>query len=75
VKDDPEVGAVKHLPFFDAMVATSSQVTQRILIDLLRDPRMDQLVKDIIKQNVEQIRAAVQDREFKREQAERIAAA
>lgn len=63
VKQDPEVGAVRHLPFFDTLVATSSKVTQRILIDLLRDPRMDQMVKDIIQLNVEQIRADVAKRD------------
>ncbi|HET6398564.1 MAG TPA: ion transporter, partial [Candidatus Thermoplasmatota archaeon] len=74
VKADPEVGAVRHLPFFDGMVATSSKVTQRILIDLLRDPRMDQMVKDIIRQNVEQIRAAIQEREDAKEAARAAAA-
>ncbi|MEK6975770.1 MAG: ion transporter [Candidatus Thermoplasmatota archaeon] len=63
VKADPEVGAVRHLPFFEPMVATTSKVTQRILIDLLRDPRMDQMVKDIIRQNVEQIRVEVAKRD------------
>ena len=63
VKLDPEVGAVRHLPFFDVAVSTSAKVTQRILIDLLRDPRMDQMVKDIIAQNVRQIRAEVAKRE------------
>lgn len=63
VKQDPEVGAVRHVPFFDTVVATSSKVTQRILIDLLRDPRMDQMVKDIIQLNVEQIRSEVAKRD------------
>lgn len=63
VKQDPEVGAVRHLPFFDTVVQTTSKVTQRILIDLLRDPRMDQMVKDIIRLNVEQIRAEVAKRD------------
>jgi voltage-gated potassium channel len=63
VKQDPEVGAVRHLPFFEPMVATTSKVTQRILIDLLRDPRMDQMVKDIIRLNVEQIRGEVAKRD------------
>lgn len=66
VKSDPQLGAVRHVPFFDALVETSSRVTQRILIDLLRDDRMDQMVKDIVKQNVEQIRAAVRERESTR---------
>ncbi len=64
VKSDPQLGAVRHVPFFDSVVETSSKVTQRILIDLLRDPRMDQMVKDIVKLNVEQIRAAVREREY-----------
>lgn len=63
VKEDPQVGPIRHVPGFDAMVTTSSRVTQRILIDLLRDERMDQMVKDIIRQNVEQIRAEVRKRE------------
>lgn len=67
VKQDPEVGAVRHLPFFETMVATSSKVTQRILVDLLRDPRMDQMVKDIIRLNVEQIRSEVAKRDAKRD--------
>lgn len=63
VKADPEVGAIRHVPFFDVAVATSAKVTQRILVDLLRDPRMDQMVKDIIAHNVRQIRAEVAKRE------------
>jgi voltage-gated potassium channel len=59
VKADPEVGAVRHIPFFDVVVVTSAKVSQRIVIDLLRDPRMDQMVKDIIADNVKQIRAEV----------------
>ena len=63
VKADPEIGAVRHVPFFDTMVLTSAKVSQRIVIDLLRDPRMDQLVKDIIAHNVKQIRAEVAKQE------------
>ncbi len=63
VKDDPQIGRVRHVPFFDDIVATSSRVSLRLGIDLLRDPRMDQMIKDIIKQNVAQIRAAVKTKE------------
>ena len=66
LKDDPKVGRIRHMPFFDDVVATSSRVTQRIAIDLLRDPRMDEIVKGIIKQNVEQIKAEVQRKEDER---------
>jgi len=63
VKTDEQLGRVRHVPFFDDLVATSSRVTQRLLIDLLRDDRMDQMVKDVIRQNVEQIREAVREKE------------
>lgn len=67
IKDDPQVGRVRHMPFFDDLVGVSSRVSQRVIIDLLRDPRMDQMIKDIIQQNVEQIRASVQEKEAMKE--------
>lgn len=63
VQQDPKVGRIRHMPFFEDVVATSSRVTQRILVDLLRDERMEQMVKQIIAQNVEQIRAEVRRNE------------
>lgn len=63
VAEDPRIGRVRHMPFFEEVVATSSKVTQRILIDLLRDPRMEGIVKDIIRQNIDQIKASVQAKE------------
>ncbi|MFA5943245.1 MAG: ion transporter [Candidatus Thermoplasmatota archaeon] len=63
VKADPEVGAVRHLPFFEPVVAASSRVTQRIAIDLLRDDRMEAILRDILRSNVAQIRTAIQRKE------------
>jgi voltage-gated potassium channel len=63
VKKDPEVGRVRHIPFFEEIVGTTSRVSQRIVIDLLRDPRMDEIVRDIIQQNTTQIRASIAARD------------
>ncbi len=63
IGDDPKVGRIRHMPFFDEVVATSSRVSQRLMIDLLRDPRMDVIVKDIIRQNLDQIKAEVRRKE------------
>ncbi len=63
VKSDPAIGKVRHVPFFDDLVATSSRVSQRLVIDLLRDPRMDDMIKDVIRQNLQQMRAAVAEKE------------
>lgn len=59
VANDPQVGRVRHMPFFEDIVGTSSKVTQRILVDLLRDERMGDLIRDIIRQNTSQIMAEV----------------
>lgn len=69
VANDPQVGAVRHMPFFEEIVGTSSKVTQRILIDLLRDDRMGDMIRDIIRQNVQQIRADVRAHEAAMEKA------
>lgn len=63
VANDPQVGRVRHMPFFEDLVGTSSKVTQRILIDLLRDDRMGDMIREIIKQNVHQIKSEVAEKE------------
>lgn len=63
IAHDPALGRVRHIPFFDDIVATSGRVTQRVLIDLLRDDRMDAMVKDVLRQNVQQMREAVAEKE------------
>ncbi|HLF16823.1 MAG TPA: ion transporter [Candidatus Thermoplasmatota archaeon] len=67
VKADPALATVRRLPFFDDVVTTASRVTQRVLVETLRDPRMDQMVKDILRENVLQVRAAVMEKEYARQ--------
>lgn len=74
VKADPEVGRVRHLPFFEDLVATSGRVSQRIAIDLLRDDRMEAILRDIIRSNVAQIQAAVKAKEDVRDGVVAVAA-
>lgn len=68
VSADPKLGRVRHIPFFDDIVGTSSKITQRIMVDLLRDNRMGEMIRDIIKQNIMQIRADMNAKEAKRKQ-------
>ncbi len=63
VSSDPQVGRVRHIPFFEEIVGTSSKVTQRIMVDLLRDDRMGDMIREIIAQNVAQIRAEMREKE------------
>lgn len=59
VRSDPSMARVKHLPFFDDAVELSSKVTRRVAIEALRDPRMEQMVREVIRANVQQIRDEV----------------
>ncbi len=63
VKEDPDLGRIRHLPFFDDVVEGTSRIGQRVVIDMLRDERMDALVTKIIMQNVQQIQDAVRSKE------------
>lgn len=61
--DDPSLGRLQRLPFFDDIVGASAQVTQRIIIEFLEDPRTDELVAEILRENIEQLREAVRAKE------------
>jgi hypothetical protein len=61
IKRDPTVGRLRHLPFFDDLVESISVVTQRTLIELLRDPRTERLGKAAIRENLDQLRTTLQE--------------
>ena len=45
-----------------AVVGQVSETTLRVLIEMLGDPRMDELVSDLLRNNLEQIKSAVRER-------------
>ena len=63
VRQDPASRVVGHLPGYDAVVHQVSETTLRVLIEMLGDPRMDELVSDLIRNNLEQIKQAVREHE------------
>ncbi len=63
VREDPASRVVGLLPGYDAVVAQVSETTLRVLIEMLGDPRMDELVSDLLRNNLQQIRVAVRERE------------
>lgn len=62
VRADPNARLVKKLPGYDAVVSEVSETVLRVLIDMLSDPRMDELVSDLLRNNLEQIKVAVRER-------------
>ena len=62
VKRDPNVRLIGRLPGYDTIVSEVSETTLRVLIEMLDDPRTDELISDLLRNNLTQIKQAVRDR-------------
>ena len=63
VREDPKVRLIGRLPGYDTVVAEVSETTLRVLIEMLGDERMDELISDMLRNNLQQIKQAVRDRD------------
>ena len=63
VRSDPSARLVSRVPGYDAVVSQVSETTLRVLIEMLQDPRMDELVSDLLRNNLQQIKRAVRERQ------------
>jgi hypothetical protein len=63
VRRDPNVRLIGRLPGYNTVVSEVSETTLRVLIEMLDDPRMDELISDLLRNNLQQIKRAVRDRE------------
>lgn len=63
LRDDPQAGRLRRLPFYDEIVSSVVDASLRVVEEVLRDPRTDELVADMLRENLQQIREAVQQRE------------
>ncbi len=63
VRRDPASRVVGRLPGYDTVVSQVSETTLRVLIEMLGDPRMDELVSDLLRHNLQQIKRAVRERQ------------
>ncbi len=61
VRHDPNLRLVGRLPGYDRLVGEIAETTLRVLIEMLGDPRMDELVADLLRNNLEQIKRAVRE--------------
>ena len=66
VRADPNARLVSKLPGYETIVSEVTETTMRVLIDMLSDPRMDELVSDLLRNNLEQIKRAVRERDHER---------
>jgi hypothetical protein len=63
VKQDARIGRLRFLPFHDDVVRLVSDTVFRLLLEVLDDPRTDELISDVLRENLEQIGLAVRGRD------------
>jgi hypothetical protein len=63
IKADPTARRIGLLPFHDRIIDEASETTLRVLLEVLADARTDELVSDMLRDNINQIRAAVRARQ------------
>jgi hypothetical protein len=62
VRQDPNVRLIGRLPGYETVVGEVTETTLRVLIEMLDDPRTDELISDLLRNNLDQIKQAVRDR-------------
>ncbi|MBF6333403.1 ion transporter [Nocardia transvalensis] len=61
IKNDPQMGRVRYLPFHEDVIRGIANTSFRILFQALADPRIDELIGDVLRENVNQMRIAMRD--------------
>ena len=59
IKADPAAGRLKIIPFHDEIISTVTDTVIRVVLEMLNDPRTDEMIADSLRENIDQIRAAV----------------
>ncbi len=62
VRQDPNARLIGRLPGYDTVVGEVTETTLRVLIEMLDDPRTDELISDLLRNNLTQIKEAVRMR-------------
>ena len=61
IKQDPKT--LGFVPFHDRIIEQFTDTAVRVLIEVLADPRTEDIVSEMVRENVDQIRRAVRERE------------
>lgn len=60
VAKDPRIGRLTVVPFHDQMVNTAVDTSMRVTLEVLTDPRIGEFLTEVIRENRQQIRSAVE---------------
>ena len=66
LEEDRLTGKVTMLPFHDKMIDTVSETTLRVIFAVLADPRTDELIADLLRENIVQLREEVRAKEYRK---------
>ncbi|MGV9666822.1 ion transporter [Nocardia niigatensis] len=59
IRDDPQLGKLRYVPFHEDLIRGIVDASFRVVLQVLADPRTDELVADALRENIDQIREAV----------------
>lgn len=71
LREDQQTGRLRRLPFYNDIVESVIDAGLRVVEQVLKDPRTDELVADMLRENITQLRVAVQQHEAELEAARR----
>jgi hypothetical protein len=66
LKADPAAGRLKIVPFHDEIIGAVTDTAIRVVLEMLADPRTDEMISDSLRENIDQIRMAVSNDEPRR---------
>lgn len=64
VKNDPQTKRVKYIPFHDEIIQLIIDTVFRMVFQVLSDPRTDELVSDALRENIDQMRDSIHNKEI-----------
>lgn len=73
LREDRAAGRLSRLPFYEDIISAMIDTCMRVVEQVLRDPRTDRLVADMLRENLTQIRSAVEAEEQAAEDARHAA--
>lgn len=59
LRNDPQTGRLKMLPFYNDIVSSVLDAALRVIEEVLKDPRTDELVADMLRENLTQLQSAL----------------
>lgn len=63
LKSDPQTGRLSWLPYHDEIAQNVISTVLRVAENILNDPRTDELVADMLRVNLDQLRSAIKEQE------------